>query len=219
MAPTVTLSLTTLAEVLFASVFVAGVIFISKKDSKVAGNESKAGEGKGKKKKSKAAVKDVGMVKEVKVAAEKVVEKVVEKVETVKKAKKEKKAVAPVPVVVPTPVADVPSFAAVVAPTPAPPPKPAQANKKTAAEARRKIAPVTAVDDMRDLELDPEVKIARVIKVVEPDTKAQEEEDAKWQAWKEEEEDDGEWEVQKVKSEYRPPIPPYRSLSCPTTHE
>lgn len=202
MAPTVTLSLTTLAEVLFASIFVAGVIFISKKESKV--SASKAGEGKGKKKKNKGAVvKDVG-IKDVKVVAEKVVETVVEKGKKAKKEKKVPTAVAPAPVVVPTPIADIPSFAAVVAPTPAAPTKPAQVNKKTAVEARRKLAPVTAVDDMRDLELDPEVKVARVIKVVEPDTKAQEAEEAKWQAWKEEEEDDGEWEVQKVKSEYRP---------------
>lgn len=205
MAPaSITLSLTTVAELVFASAFILSVVLISRKPFSTSSATSTPGSKKSKPKKK---------ARKVDIKAPEVVEAPAQPAAVeppAPKAAKKKAAVKPTPAVpapTPTPAPAsapaAPSIASVAAPD-APSPAAPKA-KKTFVESRLRPAAPTAMDDMRDESIDPVPQVARVMRIV--DGKANVAKfAAEWDEWEEPKEDEGEWEVAKVKSASLPSL-------------
>lgn len=201
-APTVTLSLTTIAELVFASAFILSVVLISRKSS-IAAPASSTGTKKSKSKKKARKVDTKAPEKEVVEApalAPAAVEAPAPKAAKKKAASKPPSAVTtPVPTDASATAPSAPSFAAIATPD-APSPSAPKA-KKTFVESRLRSAAPTAMDDMRDESINPVPQVARVMRIVDGKANvaklAQE-----WDEWEEPKEEQGEWEVAKVKSAF-----------------
>jgi hypothetical protein len=201
MAYTVTLSLTTLAEIALAGTFISAVIYVSRKSSP-AGNVGKEKTKGKKKKKSSSALPDAGPnpVPPVETLSQEVMISAHEK-------KKKKQITQPKTPPPPLPLAPAPlppSLASIITPpsltsiiTPkATPIEPTKIGRTVKPERK---------NDMRDYELEPEVETPRVMKIVDaPSTEPSEE----WLAWANKDnsvydEDnvvEASWEVAKPKS-------------------
>jgi hypothetical protein len=197
MAYTVTLSLTTLAEIALAGTFISAVIYVSRKSSP-AGNVGKEKTKGKKKKKSSSALPDAGPnpVPPVETLSQEVMVPAHEK-------KKKKQITQPKTPPVPLPLAPAPlspSLASIITPTFIPakatPIEPTKIGRTVKSERK---------NDMRDYELEPEVETPRVMKIVDASSTAPSEE---WLAWANKDnsvydEDnvvEASWEVAKPKS-------------------